>query len=57
MTLDKAVRVTNTLSEIVISLSNGGDSAAVNHPNGKVYQMGPLVEIITFDGKMNNNYV
>lgn len=57
MTLDKAVRVTNTLSEIVISLSSGGDSAAVNHPNGKVYQLGPFVEIIAFDGKLNNNYV
>ncbi|XP_037044934.1 uncharacterized protein LOC119080632 isoform X1 [Bradysia coprophila] len=57
MTLDKAVRVTNTLSDIVISLSSGGDSAAVNHPNGKVYQLGPFVEITAFDGKMNNNYV
>ncbi|KAJ6641336.1 hypothetical protein Bhyg_06272, partial [Pseudolycoriella hygida] len=57
ITLDKAVRVTNVLSEIVISLSSGGDSAAVAHPNGKVYQMGPFVEIIAFDGKLKNNYV
>lgn len=57
MTLDKAIRLTNSRSRITISLSSNGGSAALIHPNGKVYQFGSFVEIVAYDGNEANNYV
>ena len=57
MTLDRAVRVTNSKSRIAISLSSAASSAALIHPNGKVYQFGSRVEIVAYDGMQNNNFV
>lgn len=57
MTLDKAVRVVNYRSRIAISLSSSAGSAALIHPNGRVYQYGSRVEIVAYDGMKNNNYV
>lgn len=57
MTLDRAVRVMNCKSQIAISLASTAGSAALSHPNGKVYQYGTRVEIIAYDGRHTNNYV
>lgn len=57
MTLDKAVRVINCKSRIAISLASTASSAALIHPNGKVYQYGTRVEIVAYDGMQKNNYV
>lgn len=57
MTLDKSVRVTNSKSRIAISLANTASSAALYHPNGKIYQYGSRVEVIAYDGMQNNNFV
>lgn len=57
ITLDKSVRVTNSRHHISISLSSNGCSAAMIHPNGKVYQYGSLVEIVAYDGNEANDYV
>ncbi|KAG4066330.1 hypothetical protein HA402_000554 [Bradysia odoriphaga] len=56
-TLDKSVRVTNSRHHISLSLSSNGCSAAMIHPNGKVYQYGSLVEIVAYDGNETNDYV
>lgn len=57
LTLDKSVRVTNSRHNITISLSSNGCSAAMIHPNGKVYQYGSLVEIVAYDGNETNDFV
>ncbi|XP_055916019.1 uncharacterized protein LOC129948893 [Eupeodes corollae] len=57
MTLDKAVRVFNTRSLVALALSSNGSSSAMVHPNGRVYQNGSRVEIVTYDGMKRNNYV
>lgn len=57
LTLDKSIRITNSRSHITISLSSNGGSAALIHPNGKVYQCGSLVEIVAYDGNETNDYV
>lgn len=57
MTLDKAIRLTNNRSRITMSLSSNGGSAALIHPNGKVYQFGSFVEIVAYDGNDTNNYM
>uniref|UniRef100_A0A1B0CGS6 Uncharacterized protein n=1 Tax=Lutzomyia longipalpis TaxID=7200 RepID=A0A1B0CGS6_LUTLO len=57
MTLDRAVRVINSHSKVAVALSNTGNSSALIHPNGRVYQYGSKVEIITYDGMRKNNFV
>lgn len=57
MTLDKAVRVFNTRSMVALALSSNGSVSAMVHPNGRVYQNGSRVEIVTYDGMKTNNYV
>lgn len=57
LTLDKSIRLTNSRSRITMSLSSNGGSAALIHPNGKVYQFGSFVEIVAYDGNETNNYV
>lgn len=57
MTLDRAVRVLNSRSKVALALSNTGNSAALIHPNGRVYQYGSKVEIVAYDGMRKNNFV
>lgn len=57
MTLDKSVRVVNSKSRIAIALDSSTSSAALFHPNGKVYQFGTQVEIVAYDGMQSNNFV
>ncbi|XP_068084820.1 uncharacterized protein fest [Anabrus simplex] len=55
MTVDRAVRITNVKSGIVLSLSGCGSAAALLHPNGRVYQYGSRVEILAHDTSNGNN--
>lgn len=55
--MSKAVRVTNMKSRIVISLESSANSAALIHPNGRVYQYGSRVEIVAYDGMQNNGFM
>lgn len=55
--LDRAVRVLNFRSSIVMALSASGSSAALLHPNGRVYQYGSRVEILAHDNAGNNKWV
>lgn len=57
MTLDKAVRVLNQRSMVAVSLSRNGTNSALIHPNGRILQSGSKVEIVTYDGMKNNNFV
>lgn len=57
MTLDGAVRVLNWRCNVSIALTSSSNSAAIIHPNGRVYQFQSRVEIMTYDGKNKNNYV
>lgn len=54
ISLDRAIRVVNMRSGIVLSLSSTGSSAALIHPNGRVYQYGSRVEILANDSQGNN---
>ncbi|XP_022902731.1 uncharacterized protein [Onthophagus taurus] len=56
ISLDRAIRVVNMRSGIVLSLSSSGSSAALIHPNGRVYQYGSRVEILANDSQGNNKY-
>lgn len=56
ISLEKAVRVMNYKSGIVLALSPTGSSAALLHPNGRVYQYGSRVEILAHDSGGNNKY-
>ncbi|KAI4455065.1 acid phosphatase-related [Holotrichia oblita] len=56
ISLDRAIRVVNMRSGIVLSLSSSGSSAALIHPNGRVYQYGSRVEILANDAQGNNKY-
>lgn len=57
MTLDGAVRVLNQRNKVAVSLSHDGNCSALIHPNGRILQIGSKVEIVTYDGMMNNNFV
>lgn len=57
MTLDGAVRVLNRRSLLAVSLSRCGNSSALIHPNGRVLQSGSKVEIVTYDGMKNNDFM
>lgn len=56
MTVDKSIRVINSKANIVIALSANSNSAAMSHPNGQVFQHGPLVDIVAYDGMKRNNF-
>lgn len=56
ISLEKAVRVVNMRNGIVLALSATGSSAALIHPNGRVYQYGSRVEILANDSQGNNKY-
>lgn len=57
ITLDKAVRLTNTFRGIDVSIDASGTSSAVVHPNGKVNQCGSDVEVVAFDGTKRNEFM
>lgn len=57
MTLDGALRVLNQRNKVAVSLSHDGNCSALIHPNGRILQIGSKVEIVTYDGMMNNNFV
>lgn len=57
MTLDGAVRVLNQRSKVAVSLSHDGNCSALIHPNGRILQIGSMVEIVTYDGMKTNNFV
>lgn len=54
MTIDGAVRLTNAKNNIILALSRSGASAALIHPNGRVYQYGSRVEIQARHQQGNN---
>jgi hypothetical protein len=56
LTVDKAVRVINNKSNIILALSGNGSSATLIHPSGCVYQYGSRVEITTSDPRGNSKY-
>ncbi|KAH8416041.1 hypothetical protein KR222_007164 [Zaprionus bogoriensis] len=57
MTLDGAVRVLNQRSMVAVALSRNSTNSALIHPNGRILQSGLKVEIVTYDGMKNNNFV
>ncbi|GAB0090624.1 uncharacterized protein DMENIID0001_053660 [Sergentomyia squamirostris] len=57
MTLDRAVRVINNQSKVALAISNTGNTSALIHPNGRVYQYGSKVEIVAYDGVGKNNFI
>lgn len=57
MTLDKSVCVINSRGNVMIALSNTGNTSALSHPNGTVFQHGARVDIIAHDGMKKNNFV
>ncbi|XP_033255140.1 uncharacterized protein LOC117194748 isoform X4 [Drosophila miranda] len=57
MTLDKAVRVLNQRSMVAVALSRNCSNSALIHPNGRIFQSGAKVEIVTYDGMKGNNFV
>ncbi|XP_018318579.1 uncharacterized protein LOC108732336 isoform X2 [Agrilus planipennis] len=56
ISLDRSIRVVNNKSGIVLALSASGSSAALLHPNGRVYQYGSRVEILAHDAAGNGKY-
>nr|CAD7575302.1 unnamed protein product [Timema californicum] len=71
LTIDRAVRIINfkvtagirnsrrscvLQNNIVLSLNESGSSAALLHPNGRIYQYGSRVEILAHDVQGNNKY-
>ncbi|GLV36908.1 wurstfest [Carabus blaptoides fortunei] len=55
MTLDRAIRIMNYKSNIAVAVSASGSTAALLHPNGRVYQYGSRVEILAYDKHTNGN--
>jgi len=55
ITVDQAIRVINTKNNTVLALNETGASAALIHPNGRVYQYGSRVEILAQDLRNGNN--
>ncbi|CAL8110388.1 unnamed protein product [Orchesella dallaii] len=53
LTVDKAIRILNYQSNIILALGSNGASAALIHPSGSVYQYGSRVEITTPDSVGN----
>lgn len=56
LTVDKAIRLLNYESNIILALGSNGASAAMIHPSGSVYQYGSRVEITTPDPVGNTKY-
>jgi len=56
ITVDKAIRIINHKSRIIMALSSNGANAALIHPSGRVYQYGSRVEINTVDPRGNSKY-
>lgn len=54
ISLERAVRIVNYKSGIVMALSSSGSSSALLHPNGRVFQYGSRVEIMALDSQGNN---
>lgn len=54
LSLDRAIRISNTKNGIVLALSASGSSSGLIHPNGRVYQYGSRVEIMANDGQGND---
>jgi len=54
MTIDRAIRIVNLKSNIVMSLNSSGSSCALLHPNGRILQYGSRVEIVAHDIHGNN---
>jgi hypothetical protein len=49
------LRILNILQKnILISVGPTGQSSAVFHPNGRIYQHGSRVEILAYDCRGNN---
>ncbi|XP_001661772.2 uncharacterized protein LOC5575040 [Aedes aegypti] len=57
MTIDRSIKLVNNQERITMALSSTGTSAALNHPNGIVFQNGSRVDIVAYDGRRKNSYV
>lgn len=57
LTLDGSIRVYNGRQNIAIAISSNGIAAAMNHPNGIIFQHGPRVDIMAYDAKRQNSYM
>ncbi|XP_035792946.1 uncharacterized protein LOC118467052 [Anopheles albimanus] len=57
LTLDGSIRVYNGRQNIAIAISSNGIAAAMNHPNGIIFQHGPRVDIMAYDAKRQNTYI
>lgn len=57
MTVDNAVVVQNPAFNIKLALSNDLRSAAIQHPNGRIYQNGNDVNVVAYDALKRNNYM
>jgi len=55
ITVDQAVRITNPQAGVIISLSASGSKTAILHPNGRVWQYGSRVEVMTAAGEQPLN--
>ncbi|XP_039438120.1 uncharacterized protein LOC120419495 [Culex pipiens pallens] len=57
MTIDKSLKLINSQEHVTIALSHNGTLSALKHPNGIVFQNGPKVDIVAYDGRRNNSYI
>ncbi|ETN66275.1 hypothetical protein AND_001935 [Anopheles darlingi] len=57
LTLEGSIRVFNGRQNIAIAISSNGIAAAMNHPNGIIFQHGPRVDIMAYDAKRQNSYI
>uniref|UniRef100_A0A1B6E0L1 Uncharacterized protein n=1 Tax=Clastoptera arizonana TaxID=38151 RepID=A0A1B6E0L1_9HEMI len=56
MTIDRAIRILNFKTNVTLTLNASGSSAAIIHPNGRVYQYGSRVEMLARDVRGNNKF-
>lgn len=56
ISLDRAIRMANMKSGVVMTLNATGSSSTLIHPNGRVYQYGSRVKIMALDSQGNNKY-
>ncbi|KAK9874376.1 hypothetical protein WA026_002723 [Henosepilachna vigintioctopunctata] len=56
ISLDRAIRIVNMKSGIILALNSSGSTSALIHPNGRVYQYGSRVEILAIESQGNNKY-
>ncbi|XP_062549572.1 uncharacterized protein LOC134214169 [Armigeres subalbatus] len=57
MTIDRSIKLVNNQERITMALSGTGTLAALNHPNGVVFQNGSRVDIAAYDGRRKNSFV